>query len=261
MSISRRLRSGDAPSVAATSRNAGSIERSAGVTMRTTNGAAMSDWATGTSHHDDRKSSGASSKAIRNPKPSITAEAPRGSSTKPSTTPAGRRASAIAASPPTTSAIAAATPAKTTENTAASHGSTRRAGVASKSAPQLPRDRSSSDDEREEERERAGPEHADDGDALPPVRPAKHVVLVGERAPLADPRLEDAGHREHHRHGSELQQRQRGRCLQVEQPRGLVVDLRLHGRPARTAENQDHAERREAEQERQRRAAESAGAS
>ena len=30
--------------------------RSAGATMRTTNGAATSDWATGTSHHDDRKS-------------------------------------------------------------------------------------------------------------------------------------------------------------------------------------------------------------
>ena len=93
----------------------GSIERSAGVTMRTTNGAATSDCATGTSHQDDLKSSGASSNAIRKPNPSITAEAPSGSSTRPSSAPGGRRASATAASPPTTSAIAAATLANATE--------------------------------------------------------------------------------------------------------------------------------------------------
>ena len=162
------------------------------MTIRTTNGAAMSDWATGTSHHDDRKSSGASSNAIRNPKPSITAEAPSGSSTKPSTTPAGRRARATAASPPTASAIAAATPANATENTAACHGSTRSAGVVSKSAPQLPRDRSTRTASGKRSASAPRPEHADDGEALPSARPAEHVVLVGERGGAARSRLEDA---------------------------------------------------------------------
>ena len=83
--------------------------------MRTTKGAATSDWATGTSHQEERKSSGAVSKAIRNPKPSITAEAPSGSRTNPSTAPAGRLASATAARPPTASAISAARLAKATE--------------------------------------------------------------------------------------------------------------------------------------------------
>ena len=159
----------------------GSIERSAGVTIRTTNGAATSDCATGTSHHDERKSIGASSKAIRKPKPSITAEAPSGSSTSPSTTPGGRRARAIAASPPTASAIAAATPANAIEKTAACQGSTSSAGVSSNSVPQLPRDWSTRSASGKTSTSGAGGEHAGDRDALPAVRPAEHVVLVGER--------------------------------------------------------------------------------
>ena len=162
------------------------------MTMRTTNGAAMSDWATGTSHHEDRKSSGASSNAIRNPKPSITAEAPRGSSTKPSTTPAGRRAESDGC--------------KSTDGEGDRRGDAcerdgehgrlprldqERRRRLEERAPAAPRSLDENR-EREEERERTGPEHADDGKALPSARPAEHVVLVGERGGAARPCLQDA---------------------------------------------------------------------
>ena len=105
-SISRRTRPGDAPSSAAASRWRGSIERSVGATIRTTNGIATSACATGTIHGAARKSRGSVSKAMRKPRPSITAEAPSGSRTSPSSSRDPRSsATANAASPPTTTAI------------------------------------------------------------------------------------------------------------------------------------------------------------
>ena len=70
-STSRQTRAGEAPSTAAASRSCTSIERSAGATMRTTNGAATSACTIGTSHGEARSASGGSSKAITNPSRSI----------------------------------------------------------------------------------------------------------------------------------------------------------------------------------------------
>ena len=55
------------PKTAAASRRRGSTARSAGASRRTTNGAATSDWATGTIQMEPRKSSGAVSKPITKP--------------------------------------------------------------------------------------------------------------------------------------------------------------------------------------------------
>ena len=162
----------------ATSRRRGSIERRAGVTIRITNGVATRAWATGTSHHDERKSSGGESNAITNPNPSITADAPSGSRTNPSRAPGGLRASATAARPPTTSAI-----------------SGRDAGEDDRVAGRLPRldeERGSlpeelapaserpfdENGEREGERNGRDRQHRDERDALAPRRAPQHVVLV-----------------------------------------------------------------------------------
>ena len=83
--------------------------RSVGVTMRTTKGIATSAWTTGTIQGADRKSRQPSSKAMTNPKPSITADAPSGSMSRPSNVRFPfPPASAKAASPPIRSAIAVA---------------------------------------------------------------------------------------------------------------------------------------------------------
>ena len=77
-SISRHTFRGDAPSTPAASRSSGSIERSAGTSRRTTNGMATTAWASGMSQTDERRSTGARSKATKNPKPMVTAEVPSG---------------------------------------------------------------------------------------------------------------------------------------------------------------------------------------
>ena len=95
---------------------------------RTTNGIATSACATGTIAGDERRSSGGSSNARRNPNPSIAAEAPSGSITSASSPPRPR-ATTTAAGIPTASAIAVATEPKTSELTIACHGATSSAGV------------------------------------------------------------------------------------------------------------------------------------
>ena len=79
--------------------------------VRTTKGTPTRAWASGTRIHDDRRSSGGSSSAIRNPKPTVTADTPSGSissASKPLTSRPARRVSAAAASPPTSRAMAVA---------------------------------------------------------------------------------------------------------------------------------------------------------
>ena len=77
-SISRKTRQGPAPNTEAASRNPVSIERSMGVTARTTKGMATRAWARGTNMTVARRSTGRSS-ATSMPNPTVTAEAPRGS--------------------------------------------------------------------------------------------------------------------------------------------------------------------------------------
>src|SRR5262249_3143753 len=118
---------GEAPNIAAASRNRGSMLRSAGTTIRMTNGIAMTAWASGTTHHDVDRSSGALSKVSRNPNPTVTADVPSGSINtvshdrvaRPARTPIPN-----AASPPTTSATSVATAANNNELRKAAQGET-----------------------------------------------------------------------------------------------------------------------------------------
>ena len=66
---------------------------------RTTNGIATSACAIGTSHDDARRSSGGSSSAMRNPKPTVTADTPSGSDSSVSR-PRPRRARRASANAP-----------------------------------------------------------------------------------------------------------------------------------------------------------------
>ena len=117
-SISRRTLAGAAPKVAAASRRRTSMPRRVGTTTRITNGTPIRAWATGTSHRDDRKSSGGSLNAMSMPKPTVTAEAPSGSIIPRSKARAKVRrpcTTTTEASPPTTTARPAATTANTSE--------------------------------------------------------------------------------------------------------------------------------------------------
>ena len=123
-STSRQTRAGDAPSVAAASRRRGSMARSTGVTMRTTNGTATSAWAIGISHDEPRKSNGAWSSAMRKPKPTVTADTPSGSERSVSRPRRRDAASANAPHPPTTTASTVAIAANRSELAMASTGGT-----------------------------------------------------------------------------------------------------------------------------------------
>ena len=103
---SRHARTGEAPRVAAASCRRGSMPRSTGRTVRTTKGTATSAWPTGTSHHDARQSTGATSNVISMPKPIVTAEVAIGSISPASSSRPCRRAAVIAraASAPTATA-------------------------------------------------------------------------------------------------------------------------------------------------------------
>jgi hypothetical protein len=74
-------------------------------------------------------------------------------------------------------------------------------------------------------------------------RPAELAQADGQ--PLLEARVDE----QQRGQGRHLEQRQRGRHRQVEQLRGLAVDLDLERGEARAAEQQDHAERGEREQE------------
>ena len=93
---SRQARAGDAPSVAAASCRRGSMPRSTGSTVRTTNGMATSAWPTGTSHHDARQSTGGVSNVMSTPKPIVTADVAIGSISPVSSRRPPRRAAVIA---------------------------------------------------------------------------------------------------------------------------------------------------------------------
>ena len=103
--------------------------------VRTTKGAPTSAWASGTRIQEDLRSSGGSSRAIRKPKPTVTAETPSGSisrASKPRTSrPASLRARAAAARPPITTAMAVAARAYRRELPIASIGGTRKVPEAS----------------------------------------------------------------------------------------------------------------------------------
>ena len=68
-------------------------------------------------------------------------------------------------------------------------------------------------------------------------------------SPAAETSLEPPGDENGRRDGGQLEQPERGRGAEVEEPCGLVVDLRLERRVARSSEHDDHAEGREAEEE------------
>lgn len=128
-STSRHTLSGEAPSTAAASRSRSSTARSTGSMVRTTKGTPTSAWASGTRIHEERRSSGGSSRVMRKPKPMVTAEVPSGSisrASKPRTRRPARRVRAAAASPPTTSAIAVAAAAYWSEFQTAATGATRK---------------------------------------------------------------------------------------------------------------------------------------
>ena len=81
---------------------------------RTTNGSATSAWAIGMIHHEVRRSSRCVSNTMRNPKPTVTAETPSGSTTTSSVARATRlgrrwRVSALAKHTPSPTAITVAT--------------------------------------------------------------------------------------------------------------------------------------------------------
>src|SRR5262245_30316315 len=119
---------GDAPSIVAASRSRGSMLRNAGTTARTTNGIAITAWATGTRRNDVANVCGACWYATRKPKPIVTADVPSGSIRSVSTVRVarlGRCAIATEARPPTTSAITVAIAANFTEFHTAAHGETK----------------------------------------------------------------------------------------------------------------------------------------
>ena len=74
----------------------GSMPRSTGSTVRTTNGTATSAWPTGTSHHDARQSTGGVSNVMSMPKPIVTADVASGSISPVSSSRPPRRAAAMA---------------------------------------------------------------------------------------------------------------------------------------------------------------------
>ena len=123
-STSRHTRAGDAPSIAAASRSRGSMARSTGVTVRTTNGIATSAWAMGTRSGEERRSTGGWSRVMRKPKPTVTADTPSGSDSAVSSPRLRRAASANAPQPPTTTAMTVAIAAKRSELPIASTGDT-----------------------------------------------------------------------------------------------------------------------------------------
>ena len=91
-STDHHTRIGPAPSTAAACRSRSSAARSTGSTIRTTSGMVTIACAIGISSGDDRRSSGGASRAIRNPKPTVTALTPSGSITIASSPPIARRA-------------------------------------------------------------------------------------------------------------------------------------------------------------------------
>src|SRR5690606_10602725 len=123
-SMVRHTRNGDAPSTAAASRMSGSIDRRVGTVVRTMNGTATRAWAMGMSHALARMSKG-QSRATMKPKPTVTAEVPRGSISTTSNhreSRLPRRVITVAASRPTTAARTMATAAYLREFPAASMG-------------------------------------------------------------------------------------------------------------------------------------------
>lgn len=127
-STSRQARHGEAPSTAAASRSLSSTARSTGSIVRTTNGTPTRACASGTRIQLARRSNGGSSRVMRNPKPTVTADTPSGSmssASKPRTSRPARLVSAAAASPPMTRAIRVATTAYRSEFPMVSRRGTR----------------------------------------------------------------------------------------------------------------------------------------
>ena len=94
-----------------------------------------------------------------------------------------------------------------------------------------------------------------DDDAAFRARPGRtqHESLRDRTRPDRTALLEARVDEEQRGQSGQLKERQRGRHLQVEELRGLPVDLDLEGRVLRPAKDEDHTERREGEQKDDRR--------
>ena len=107
------------------------------------------------------------------------------------------------------------------------------------------------DERRERQRRARGPTARGRRDDPPLAAdgPPQPVLLRHERHASLQAALAQAREAEDRRDGAELDEREHGRGAQVEEARRRVVDLRLEGRVRRPAEDEDDAERGEAEEE------------
>ena len=232
--------------------------------IRTTNGIATSACAIGTSTGDVRRSSGGSSSAMRKPKPSVTAETPSGTLSSPSR----RRRRDRAAANDGETADRHRDRRRGQRVDAASCGS-RRSGRRTARCPRARCRARGSSRSRARRRcrtsgrraRRSGYPSSTAITARFPTTTARSRHGRGRRAVSAEARSDSAvarlplgppGQAEERDDRDELHDRQRGRERQVQGLRRLAVDLGLERGAGRAAEDQDHAERREGEQERDR---------
>ena len=263
-STSRQTRAGEAPRTAAASRRRWSIEREH--RRHRAHDERQRDHGLG-ERHEPRAGpqvDGASS-AMRNPKPTVTAEVPSGSSSSDVDARGrrgpGARPSAAAARPPSTTARTVATAAKRSELPSASSGGTKQAGVRVDPPRRPPAARpgrrrcgttarraTPSGEPEEHRQERAG-SRATHARSAP--RPGAAPPRRAQRRRPRPPGAARAGPAtsEHRGDRGQLEQREHGGHREVQEVGGLPVDLHLEGAVRRPAEEADHAERGEGEEE------------
>ena len=229
---------------------------------RTTNGTPTRACASGTSSQESRRSSGGLSRVIRKPKPTVTAEVPSGSissASKPRSSRPARRVRAAAASPPTSSATTVASGGvaqrvprrvqRRDEEGAVVAGGARARGRTRSRSRRAVEGARGQHAERQQDQQRDDREHAGQQRAFAAARPVRGAGRVDQPQRGLPAPHRPGVHGQDRDDGGELQQRQHGGGRQVEDLRGLPVDLHLQGGVRRPAEDLDDAEGGEGEQE------------